>query len=124
MYIAQDLKERINKAAKEKGVSVRSVLIECGLNPNTVNQIKDSKGLSCFALAQIADALDCSVDYLLGRSEWLDGEKCNALIDKMLEGASLSDLVAEYGANFVVHYDAFRYFADRLEEERRALASR
>ena len=39
------------------------------LNVNALNQITDKKGLSSFSLAKIADYLECSTDYLLGRTE-------------------------------------------------------
>ena len=69
MYDSQKLLERIKSVAKEKGIRVKNVLSACDLNPNTLNQISDKKGLSSFSLAKIADYLECSVDYLLGRTE-------------------------------------------------------
>lgn len=69
MYKSQNLVERIKSAAKSKGIHVKELLSSCDLNPNTLNQISDKKGLSSFSLAKIADYLDCSVDYLLGRTE-------------------------------------------------------
>ncbi len=69
MYDSQKLIERIKSVAKGKGIRVKNVLSACDLNPNTLNQISDKKGLSSFSLAKIADYLECSVDYLLGRTE-------------------------------------------------------
>lgn len=125
MYNAQNLKARINKAAKAKGLSVRSVLAECGLNPNTVNQIKDEKGLSCFALAQIADCLDCSVDFLLGRAEWFSGEECERIVNDIIEGASARSLMENHGGPVVLHYDRWREIAkDIAAEEGKPFAAR
>ncbi|MDY4414075.1 MAG: hypothetical protein SPE43_06925 [Ruminococcus sp.] len=45
------------------------MLSDCDLNVNTLNQISDKKGISCFGLERIADYLDVSVDYLLGRTD-------------------------------------------------------
>ena len=73
MYDSQKLIERIKSVAKEKGVRVKNVLSACDLNPNTLNQISDKKGLSSFSLAKIADYLECSVDYLLGRTNSPNG---------------------------------------------------
>ena len=39
------------------------------INVNTLNQISDKKGISCFGLKRIADYLDVSIDYLLGRTD-------------------------------------------------------
>lgn len=69
MYTSLELKESIKERAAEKNILIRDMLSECGLGVNTVSQISDKNGLSCFSLARIADYLDCSVDYLLGRTE-------------------------------------------------------
>lgn len=68
MYNSNNLAARIKNRAKEQGVLLRDMLEACGLNINSLSQMTDKKGLSSFALARIADYLDCSVDYLLGRT--------------------------------------------------------
>ena len=69
MYNSNNLAIRIKSRAKEQGVLLRDMLEACGLNINSLSQMTDKKGLSSFALARIADYLDCSVDYLLGRTD-------------------------------------------------------
>lgn len=69
MYNSQNLVQRIKNRAKECDVLIRDMLTDCGLNINAISQISDKKGLSSFSLARIADYLDCSVDYLLGRTD-------------------------------------------------------
>jgi len=69
MYNSQNLVTKIKSRSKERNVLIRDMLASCKLNINTLNQISDKKGLSSFALAKIADYLDCSVDYLLGRTD-------------------------------------------------------
>lgn len=69
MYTADVLSSKIKSRAKEQGIKLKDMLVELDLNINTVSQISDKKGLSCFPLAKIADYLDCSVDYLLGRTD-------------------------------------------------------
>lgn len=68
-YNAKRLSEYIKTYAKEQGIRIRDLLEACNLNINTLSQMTDKKGLSCFSLAKIADYLDCSVDYLLGRTD-------------------------------------------------------
>ena len=68
MYITQDIADRIKKIAKTKCVSMKHLLENCELNINTVSQFAKGQQLSCISLAKIADYLDCSVDYLLGRT--------------------------------------------------------
>ena len=67
MYTAQLTIERIQSLIKEKGLTQKQVLLECGINENTLKRMTDNKGISSFYLAKIADKLECSVDYLLGR---------------------------------------------------------
>lgn len=66
MYTAQTTKERIKMMCKN--TSIEQMLVDCSLGVNAVRQINDNKGMASFSLAKIADYLDCSVDYLLGRT--------------------------------------------------------
>lgn len=117
MYNAQIVKDRINARAAALGVSVRSVLADCGLHPNTVNQMKDAKGLSCFSLATLADRLDCSVDYLLGREELLTTKDCIAIVDAINNGADKAELIATYGGDLARHWSEFESFAAIVKRE-------
>lgn len=69
MYNSQDLVSKIKNRAKERQILIRDMLSYCDLSINAISQISDKKGLSSFSLARIADYLDCSVDYLLGRTD-------------------------------------------------------
>ena len=69
MYTAQILSARIKKQAKNKEVQLKDLLEQCDLNVNSINQMSDKKGLSSFSLAKIADRLETTTDYLLGRSD-------------------------------------------------------
>lgn len=80
MYTSNILVERIRLMIKEKQVTVKELLSSCELNENTLNQLSDKKGLSSFSLAKIADYLDCSVDYLLGRTDEPTAEVNNNII--------------------------------------------
>lgn len=69
MYNSQKLTQNIKSQAKEKNINLRDMLIACNLGINAINQISDKKGISVFSIAKIADHLNCSVDYLLGRTD-------------------------------------------------------
>ena len=69
MYSAQLTIERIQALIKEKGLTQKEVLKQCDINENTLKRMTDNKGMSSFYIAKIADRLDCSVDYLLGRTD-------------------------------------------------------
>lgn len=69
MYLSQQTANRINEVAKAKKVAVKDVLSECGLNKNTISTMISRKSwIKADSLAKIADYLDVSVDYLLGRT--------------------------------------------------------
>lgn len=72
MYNAETMKIRIKQVCMNKGVSMASVLAECGLGVNAIRQINDAGGMYSFSLARIADVLDVSVDYLLGRTDKME----------------------------------------------------
>ena len=68
MYFAQITKNRIREACKARQINAKKMLEDCELGANAIQQINDVKGMASFSLAKIADYLDCSVDYLLGRT--------------------------------------------------------
>ena len=70
MYEPANVAERINKLLKEKNLQQKDMLMESGLNKNTISSML-SRGsmVKADTLAKIADFLSCSVDYLLGRTE-------------------------------------------------------
>ena len=69
MYSAQITKDRIKHLSKSQKVNMEDILSSCNLGVNAIRQINDTKGMASFSLAKIADYLDCSVDYLLGRTD-------------------------------------------------------
>ena len=70
MYNSQKVVLRIKQTAKTNGMSITSMLQDCELNKNTLSSM-NSRGswLQADSLAKIADYLDVSVDYLLGRTD-------------------------------------------------------
>ena len=68
MYVSSDIAIRIKTLAKAKGVSVKKLLEDVGLGYNTMSNLKTSMP-KADNLARIADYLDCSMDYLLGRTD-------------------------------------------------------
>lgn len=61
--------ERIKKLAKAQGISVSELLSHSKLGVNTISNLSKGKDLYARNLEKIADALNCSVDYLLGRTD-------------------------------------------------------
>lgn len=70
MYIVNNLAERIKIQSDKKHKSVAEVLRRCGLSENTVSTMTGrGSWIKSNSLGMIADELDCSVDYLLCRTE-------------------------------------------------------
>ena len=69
MYKTAETVTRIKETAKKKGIKISDMLSECDLNVNTLSSMS-SRGswVQANSLAKIADCLDVSVDYLLGRT--------------------------------------------------------
>lgn len=72
MYNSVEISNRIKSIAKFRNTSVRQMLVDIGLGQNTMSNMKTSMPKS-ENLAKIADYLDCSVDYLLGRTDDIHG---------------------------------------------------
>lgn len=67
MYESTTVSENIKKKAKEKGIQLKDMLLELGLNKNMLSSMNNGSMPKADNLARIADYLGCSVDYLLGR---------------------------------------------------------
>lgn len=69
MYDTQKITDRIKVRLKEKHIHMKDMLSDLDMGINAISEFAKGKQMSCIALARIADYLDCSVDYLLGRTE-------------------------------------------------------
>lgn len=69
MYITQQIANRIKEQAKLKKIPIGVMLHDLNMGINAISEFSKGKHLSCISLAKIADYLDCSVDYLLGRTD-------------------------------------------------------
>lgn len=69
MYESTKVAEIIKLTAKVKGKQLKVMLSDLNLNKNTLSNMYNGSMLKGDSLARIADYLDCSVDYLLGRTD-------------------------------------------------------
>lgn len=70
MYNSSETSTRIRQLAKEKGIQMSELQEKCGLSKNTIMQSgKSQEGMKAKNLYAIAELLECSVDYLLGRTD-------------------------------------------------------
>lgn len=66
--IANSINARIDDLKKEnKNVTAKEMLKEIGIGSNTISNMKHGSMIAADSLAKIADYLNCSVDFLLGR---------------------------------------------------------
>lgn len=79
MYFSNEIAIRIKKISKEKNIKLSNMFEEIGLGKNTMANLKTSMP-KADTLAKIADYLDCSIDFLMGRS---DTPIINSPIDKI-----------------------------------------
>lgn len=69
MQSTQIIAERIKQQTKSKQITVKKMLADCNLGPNTVSKISNGTDILSQTILKIAEYLDCSVDYLLGRTD-------------------------------------------------------
>ena len=69
MYNSHNIATLIKQHAKLKNIVIKTMLEELGLGSNTMSAMYHGKIIASDSLARIADYLDCSVDYLLGRTD-------------------------------------------------------
>jgi transcriptional regulator with XRE-family HTH domain len=95
MYNAQETALRIKTIAKSKGIAIATLQQECGLGKNAINQLADSQeGMKSKNLYAIAEYLNVSVDYLLGRTPDKTGFK-----DESFENHVKGDIHGDIGYN-------------------------
>lgn len=69
LYNPSDVASRVKLYAKQKNRALKDILVACGLGSNTFSNMLHGRSLASDSLARIADELECSVDYLLGRTD-------------------------------------------------------
>ena len=69
MYKSTNVAKIIKKTAKAKNIQLKDMFIELELNKDTLSNMYRGSMLKGDSLARIADYLDVSVDYLLGRTD-------------------------------------------------------
>lgn len=80
------LAQNIKIQCKEKKITIKSLLESCKINRNFIYDLeKKSQAPSADKLESIANYLDCSVDYLLGRTSSPLTEREQLLLDILRE---------------------------------------
>ena len=69
LYKSLDIAENVKRRAKQQNIIIKEMLIDLKLGSNTMSNMRHDRMIAANSLARIADYLDCSVDYLLGRTD-------------------------------------------------------
>ena len=104
LYASLDIAERISERASSLDVAVKSMLSELGLNKNTVSDMRRGTAIASNRLAIIADYLDCSVDYLLGRTSNPESHKSGSQAESPPDIAGIIDTLTDFQKGQVVGY--------------------
>lgn len=91
MYNPQKSANIIKLQAKKQKISVNQLLLNCNLGKSTITKMSNGTDILTQNFQKIAENLDCSVDYLLGRT---DIPQVVNLPKQLLD-----TLVAEYNEN-------------------------
>lgn len=69
MYNSQEVSSVIKRIAKEKKISIGKLCSDCGISKNTLSTMQSGGYLPRIeTICKIADYLNVSIDYLLGRT--------------------------------------------------------
>lgn len=85
--------ERIKKISKQRGMSLNELGVRIGLSPNSIYHWKQATP-TADKIQKIADVLDVSTDYLLGRTE--PTKKENRLSNKSTADLDDDDVIFTY----------------------------
>lgn len=69
VYNSQTVAERIKSTCTDRKISVAKMLSECAIAKNTIGNLAAGSDLTLSNAFKIADYLDVSVDFLLGRTD-------------------------------------------------------
>ena len=69
LYNSLKKKKKIKIRSRSQGIAIKDMLVELELGSNTMSHMRHGRTIAFDSLARIADYLDCSVDYLLGRTD-------------------------------------------------------
>ena len=95
MYNPQEIAKRIKEIAQQKNIRIKELLELSGIkNINAISELSKGQQMSYISLGNIADVLEVSVDYLLGRTS-------NPNINiKLTETEQLDEMIAELVKSF------------------------
>lgn len=120
MYSSENLANNIRALSKENKISQKDLLSKCNLGVNTITKLSNGTDILVKNLVKIADELNCSVDYLLGRSNFPDIQKKNVSSGDLLFLKKLHSL-PEDSQDEIIHMVNYKY--EQYQKKRSRLSS-
>lgn len=117
MYSAQELAVAIKKRAKETNKVIKDMLVSCSLNNNTMSGLYHDKAIAFDSLAKIADYLDCSVDYLIGRTNEPQIRKIADTHDNSIQDPQTNVLLDIFDELDQINRSKLLVYADELKKQ-------
>ncbi len=96
-YDMQQIANRIELRMNDCGYKKKTMLTELNLGINLLSHLAKGQVISSVNLAKIADYLDCSVDYLLGRTDNPTSHKTPRIKNITVSPSNDTDLQVAYG---------------------------
>lgn len=79
-FSSKDIALKIKQLCKDKKIPIKSVLEECSLNRNFIYDLENRGSVpSIEAFYNLSNYLNCSVDYLLGRTDIMNDDDLKAV---------------------------------------------
>lgn len=76
MYNSNEISTVIKQSAQNKNITIKQMLEDCQINKGFVYDLEHKQTYpSCDKIARIADYLNCSIDFLMGRTDNPDVNK-------------------------------------------------
>lgn len=120
MYTPEKLAENIRAIAKKNKISQKDLLLRCDLGVNTITRLSNGTDILTKNLVKFAEELDCSVDFLLGRSNFPDIQKKDISSEDLLFLKKLHSL-PEDSQDEIIHMVNYKY--EQYQKKRSRLSS-
>lgn len=119
MYSSKQLAENIRFELEKKKISQKDFLEKCELGVNTIRKLSNGTDIVVKNLVKIADALNCSTDFLLGREPSLPIKQKSVIVDPLFLD-KLYSLPADE-QNEIAHMVDYKY--EQYQKKRKHLLS-
>lgn len=120
MYTPEKLAENIRAMAKKSNISQKDLLSKCELGVNTITRLSKGTDILTKNLVKIADELNCSIDYLVSRSNQTKVYQSSFSTDELLFIERFRSISKE-SQDEILHILNYKY--DQYQKKRMRLSS-